>query len=106
MERRLSSAAEPANSDKKTSIMHAKQAQPRAIMARRLVQRINRQTAEELGIEISGLLRHHLAREGDVAHLFCAYRVHQECDIGVTGAHTAKGLAGSAYIAEVLLVTD
>src|SRR5579864_2603594 len=49
------------------------------------LKRINGQTAEQLGIEVGGFLRHHLAGEGDVAHLRGANRIHEKSKIGRFG---------------------
>src|SRR5215469_9625773 len=59
--------------------------QSRAVAARaifQLLQRITSQTAQQLRVEICGLLRQHLAAESNVAYLIDLCRVHQESHVG------------------------
>src|SRR6266567_6712494 len=50
--------------------------------APQLLQRIDREPAQQLGIEISGLLRHHFACEGDFLELLQRNGIGKEGDIG------------------------
>src|SRR5271163_2657684 len=43
-----------------------------------LVQRINREAAQQLGVKIGGLLGHDFSSQRDFAHLIEAGRIHQE----------------------------
>src|SRR5208283_559545 len=52
-----------------------------------LLQRINREPAQQLGVEIGGLLGQHFSGKGDIANLFHAYRIHQERYLGLSVAH-------------------
>src|SRR5579863_9515809 len=52
-----------------------------------LFQSIDRQAAQQLGIEIRGLLRQYLATKRDVTHLLHADRIHEERDICLAVAH-------------------
>src|ERR1039458_886776 len=74
-----------------------------------LIERIDGQSAEELGVEVGGFLGHDLAGEGDVADLLHAARIHQESDIGVRAvcvAYLRQGLGSIADVGDVLLVAD
>src|SRR5438270_4972151 len=46
-----------------------------------LLQNINCQTAQQLGIEVSRFLRQYLASKSDIAHLLDLGGIHQECDV-------------------------
>src|SRR6266853_1038488 len=61
-----------------------------------LLQRINSKAAEQLGIEISGLLRQHLPGECDVAQLLHTNWTHQKRNISFTTLHLDDGFAGIA----------
>ena len=72
-----------------------------------LIEGINRQSAEQLGIEVGGFLRHDFAGEGDVANLRDAAGIHQENDIGRRAAlQVREGLSGIADVGNILLVAD
>ena len=49
---------------------------------RLLVEGIDRQSAEQLGVEVGGFLGHDFAGEGNVADLRHAAGIHQESDVG------------------------
>lgn len=46
-----------------------------------LFESVNRQSAEQFGIEIGGFLRQHLTRKRDVANLLHAHWIHEERDV-------------------------
>src|SRR5208282_5844967 len=71
-----------------------------------LLQRINREPAQQLGVEIGGLLGQHLAGKGDIANLFHAYRIYQERYLGLSVAHLQQRFRGFATIRNVLLIAD
>src|SRR5580693_7884663 len=64
-------------------------------------ERISSEPAEQLGIEVGGLLRHYLTGKGDIAHLFEVHRIHEECHIGIACAHFRGGLLRAAQIADI-----
>ena len=70
-----------------------------------VLQRIDGESAEQLGKEIGGFLRQHFATEGDVAHLLHAHGIHQERDVRAL-ADFLDGFLGLAHILQVLLVAD
>src|SRR5882762_6924784 len=69
-----------------------------------LFQRINSKTAEQLRIEIGGLLRQHLAGKSDVSYLFHANRIHQKSHVGFTTSHLSHGIASIADVPNILLI--
>src|SRR6185312_8721802 len=70
-----------------------------------LLQCINCQTAQQLGIEVSGFLRQHLAAESDIANLLNLGRIHQECDVRAL-ANPGDCFKGVPLITDVFLVAD
>src|SRR5580692_7195050 len=52
-----------------------------------LLQGIDGQAAEKLGIKVSRFLRQDFIAEGDVSYLLHAGGVHEKCDIGCTAAN-------------------
>src|SRR5579864_4745359 len=54
------------------------------------VQRINRQAAEQLGIEVGGLLRQNFPGERDVTDLLDPDGIHQEYGIGATASFSYR----------------
>src|SRR6267154_316614 len=73
-----------------------------------LVERIDSQAAEKLGIEVGGFLRHDLGSESDVTHLRHAARIHQKSDVGMSicAPHLRQCLGSVPHIGEILLVVD
>src|ERR1700728_2633502 len=59
-------------------------------LARLLIERINSQSTEELGVEIGRLLGHDLAGESYVTDLRHAAGIQQESDIGSRSAAAAQ----------------
>src|ERR1700722_2309699 len=86
----------------------AKRQRARKVLARRYVsvQRIDGEAAQKLGIEVSRLLRHHLAVECDLAQLLQRGWVHQKCRLRRTLGHLLDSLSGVAQIAQVALLAD
>ena len=71
-----------------------------------LLQRIDRQSVEQLRVEVGGFLRQDFSGERDVAHLFHANRVHQERDLRFSTAHFVDRFGSFANVVDVLLVAD
>ena len=63
------------------------------------IQRIDRQTAEQLGEEVGGLLRHHVAGKGHFLELLHRNRIGEEGYIGLAAPHLIDGFSGIAQIA-------
>src|ERR1700682_4970213 len=76
---------------------------------RLLFERIDGQSAEQLGIEVGGFLGHDLASEGNITDLRDAARIHQESDVRARAgcaAHLRQGLSGVANVGDVLLIAE
>src|SRR5450755_3923435 len=71
-----------------------------------LIQRINRESAEQLREEIGGLLRQHFADEGNIADLIHAYRIHQERRLHLATLHLRQRIGGFATIRNVVLIPN
>src|SRR5580693_1255924 len=72
-----------------------------------LIEGIDRQSAEELGVEVGGFLGHDFAGEGNVADLRDAAGIHQENNIGArAGFQVRQGLGGIAHVRDVLLMAN
>src|ERR1700758_3920570 len=71
-----------------------------------LIQRINGQAAQQLGIEIRRLLRQDLTGKCNVAHLFHANRVHEKGDIGAARPDSIESFCCFAHITDVLLIAN
>src|SRR5579871_4914088 len=70
-----------------------------------LLQRINCQTAQQLGIEVSGFLRQYLAAKSDIANLLDLRRVHQERDVRAL-ADPGDCFKGVSLVTDIFLVAD
>src|SRR5262249_38910956 len=70
-----------------------------------LIKRINRKAAEQLGIEIGGLLRQHFAGKRDATHLLDSRGIHEKGYVSAL-ADPRYGLEGVALILNVLQVAD
>src|SRR5260370_35351166 len=77
---------------------------PASVRSPALVDSIDGQSAEQLGVEVGGFLRHHFAGQGNVADLGHAARIHQESDISVTLAvpHLRQSLVSVAEEGNIL----
>ena len=75
-------------------------------LATMLVEGVDGEAAEQLGIEVGGFLRKDFASERDIANLTHAAGIHQKSHVGIAGADRAQGLGGVADVGEVLLVTN
>src|SRR5678815_2376373 len=69
-----------------------------------LLQRINSQSAEQLGIKVSGFLRQDFAAKRNVTHLFHPHRIHQKSCVGLSPAHLLNGIIRVPHIADMQLV--
>src|SRR5215469_3401409 len=70
-----------------------------------LLLNIKGEAAQQLGIEIGGLLRQHLAAKGNTADLLDSCRVHQKSDVSSL-AHPGDGFEGIALVFHVILIAD
>src|ERR1035441_2428628 len=70
------------------------------------LQRIDRETTQQLGVEIGGLLGQHFAGKGDVANLLHAHRIHQERDLHLSALYLRERFRGLATIGNVLLIAN
>lgn len=78
-----------------------------AVPTRGLVEGIDRQSAEKLGVEVGGFLGHDFTGEGNIADLGYAARIHQENNVGTRAAlQMRQGLGGIANVGNILLVAD
>src|ERR1700722_12624574 len=59
-----------------------------------LIQRVHGQSTQQLGIEIGGLLRHHLAGKRYFLQLLQRNRIREEGNIGLASPYLLNGLAG------------
>src|SRR5580693_7975300 len=74
-----------------------------------LFESIDRQSAEQLGVEVGRFLRHNFARKGNVTDLRHATRIHQKSDIGARAAgvpYLRQSFARVADVRNILLVAD
>src|ERR1019366_2256926 len=71
-----------------------------------LVQAINREYTQQLGVEIGGLLGKHLAGKSDSADLLHAHRIHQERHLDLPALRLRQRFSGLATIRNVLLITN
>ena len=71
-----------------------------------LVKRIDGQAAEELGEEVGGLLRHHVAGEGYFPELLHGNWVGEEADVCFASANLLYGFGSVTEVAEVGLLAD
>src|SRR5262245_33558340 len=86
--------------------LESEQQRPAArIISSNLFQRIDSETAQELGIEVSGFLRQDITGEGDVAHLLDPGGVHEKGDVCAL-TNPGDRLEGVALILHMLLVAD
>jgi hypothetical protein len=75
-------------------------------LAATLLQRVNREAAQQLGVEVGGLLRQDFAGEGDVTDLADAAGIHEECDVGAARADGGQSFRGVADVGKVSLFAD
>ncbi len=71
-----------------------------------LVEGVDGQSAEELGVEVGGLLGHDVAGKRDVVELLESDGPDEEGDVGVSGLNLGNGFLGVAEIADVFEVGD
>src|ERR1035441_1411699 len=71
-----------------------------------LLQRINREPTQQLGVEIGGLLGKHLVGKGDIADLLHAHRINQERHLDLSALHLCQRFGGLATIRNVLLIAN
>src|SRR5262249_43903014 len=86
-----------------TEITRAKQSSTRD---GRLLERINREPAEQLGVEIGRFLGENFAGKSDVTHLLHTHRIHEKGDIRLLMAHLVHGIGDVADIADVFLIVN
>src|SRR5690348_133470 len=67
----------------------------------RLVEGVDGEAAEELGVEVGGFLRHDFAGEGDVFELIEGDGLDQKGDVGFAGFDERDGFAGFAEVLDV-----
>src|SRR5580704_4042845 len=77
-----------------------------AALSGRLLQRINRQTAEQFGIEVCGFLRQNFTRQCNLSHLLHAYRIGQKRHLRLSTSRLIECLVRIANVADMLLVAD
>ena len=70
----------------------------------RLIEPVSGQSAQQLGIEVGGFLRHHFSSQGDVPHLLHRAGIHHKCQIRVALPDVQDCLGGLAHIRKILLV--
>src|SRR5581483_898930 len=71
-----------------------------------LVQRIDGQAAEQLGIEVSGFLRHHLSGKGHFFQLLHRDRICEKRHVRVAASHLLDCLCGVAQVADIGLLAN
>src|ERR1700745_2939446 len=76
-----------------------------------LIQRIRREPAEELWVEIGGLLRHHFSGQCHLAHLLHRARIHQEGNVrgllaGGFASNGRKRFRRFPHIRQILLIAN
>src|SRR5919109_4723547 len=72
----------------------------------KLIQRINGETGQKFGIEVSGLLWQYIAGESDVANLLHARRIHQKSDIRFATANSVQRFSCIAQVRNILLMSN
>ena len=70
------------------------------------IEGIDGEAAQELRVEVGGLLGHHVSGEGDLAELIERDGIHEEGDVGAAFGDLLDGFAGVADVAQVTLLAD
>ena len=66
-----------------------------------LIETVERQAAQELGVEVGGLLRQDFARQGHLGHLLDAYRIEQKADLSAAVVDCGDGSFHFALVGDV-----
>src|SRR5579885_514757 len=80
-----------------SAAMNSRMPRPRRVLEC-LLERINGESTQQLGIEVRGLLGKNLACERDVPDLLNSCRIHQKCDICFTRSHFTHGFCSIAQV--------
>jgi hypothetical protein len=71
-----------------------------------LVEGVDGEAAEELGVEVGGLLGHDVSCEGDIPELVERDGLDEECDVGVALGDHGDGLVGLADVTDAAEASD
>src|SRR5581483_2947678 len=71
------------------------------VKAPELLQLVNGEAGEDLGVEVGRLLRHHAAGEGRIGHLLDRRGFQQEGDLRSSLPRLFDGVVESAHVAQV-----
>ena len=76
------------------------------LLLRASIKGIDGKAAQELGVEVGGLLGHHVSGKGDLAQLIERDGIHEEGNVGAAFGDLLDRLAGIAEVAKVALLAD